>query len=98
MTVSEAKQLLADVEAFCQEIRPIEELCYVEHRFNDRVIPLGRKYNLLGMPVPVAYGGRGIAKHGDLREGTGPHWPRREPGVRFLRSFRVTRRLANTRS
>ena len=78
MTASEAKQLLADVEAFCQEIRPIEELCYVEHRFNDQVIPLGRKYNLLGMPVPVAFGGRGadtvtyakaLARIG--REGTG---------------------------
>src|SRR5438105_4611019 len=59
MTAADAKQLLADVEAFCQEIRPIEELSYVEHRFNDQVIPLGRKYNLLGMPVPETYGGRG---------------------------------------
>jgi alkylation response protein AidB-like acyl-CoA dehydrogenase len=78
MTVADAKLLLADVEAFCQEIRPIEELCYVEHRFNDQVLPLGRKYNLLGMPVPAAYGGRGadtvtyaraLARIG--REGTG---------------------------
>jgi len=59
MNAAEQKQLLADVEAFCQEIRPIEELCYVEHRFNNQVVPLGRKYNLLGMPVPAAYGGRG---------------------------------------
>src|SRR5581483_3665172 len=58
MSPSDQMQLLADVEAFCQEIRPIEELCYVEHRFNDQVIPLGRKYNLLGMPIPVKYGGR----------------------------------------
>ncbi len=78
MTPVEQKQLLADVEAFCQEIRPIEELCYVEHRFNDQVAPLGRKYNLLAMPVPAAYGGRGadavsysraLARIG--REGTG---------------------------
>ncbi len=78
MTASDQKQLLADVEAFCQEIRPHEELCYVEHRFNDRVVPLARKYNLLGMPVPVEYGGRGantvayaraLARIG--REGTG---------------------------
>jgi alkylation response protein AidB-like acyl-CoA dehydrogenase len=53
------QKLLQDVEAFCQEIRPIEELCYVEHRFNDQVLPLGKKYNLLGIPVPVEYGGRG---------------------------------------
>ncbi len=51
--------LLADVDAFCQEIRPIEELCYVEHRFNDQVVPLGRKYHLLAMPIPPEYGGRG---------------------------------------
>ena len=59
MSPSDQERLLADVEAFCQEIRPIEELCYVEHRFNDQVLPLARKYNILGMPVPPAYGGRG---------------------------------------
>ncbi|HWG46930.1 MAG TPA: acyl-CoA dehydrogenase family protein [Gemmataceae bacterium] len=78
MTSMDQKQLLADVEAFCQEIRPVEELCYVEHRFNDQVLPLGRKYNILGMPVPKEYGGRGadtvsysraLARIG--REGTG---------------------------
>src|SRR5487761_1963649 len=78
MTASDQKQLLADVEAFCQEIRPIEELCYVEHRFNDQVVPLARKHNLLGIPVPKEYGGRGadtvtytraLARIG--REGTG---------------------------
>ncbi|OAI53567.1 hypothetical protein AYO44_04020 [Planctomycetaceae bacterium SCGC AG-212-F19] len=78
MTPAEAQQLLADVEAFCQEIRPIEEVCYVEHKFNDQVIPLGRKFNLLGMIVPKELGGRGadtvtyaraLARIG--REGTG---------------------------
>src|SRR5437870_5765101 len=78
MTPLEANRLLADVEAFCQEIRPVEELCYVEHRFNDQVIPLARKHNLLAMPVPKEYGGRGadtvtyaraLARIG--REGTG---------------------------
>jgi alkylation response protein AidB-like acyl-CoA dehydrogenase len=78
MTATDQKQLLADVEAFCQEIRPIEELCYVEHRFNDQVIPLAKKHNILGIPVPKEYGGRGadtvtyaraLARIG--REGTG---------------------------
>jgi alkylation response protein AidB-like acyl-CoA dehydrogenase len=78
MTATDQKQLLADVEAFCQEIRPIEELCYVEHRFNDRVVPLALKHNLLGIPVPKEYGGRAadtvtyaraLARIG--REGTG---------------------------
>src|SRR5207249_8808605 len=59
-------------------LRPIEELCYVEHRYNDQVIPLAGKYKLLAMPVPVELGGRGadtvtyaraLARIG--REGTG---------------------------
>lgn len=78
MNRAESQKLLADVEAFCQEIRPIEELCYVEHRFNDQVVPLGKKHNILGMIVPVELGGRGadtvtyakaLARIG--REGTG---------------------------
>jgi alkylation response protein AidB-like acyl-CoA dehydrogenase len=78
MTPADPKRLLDDVEAFCQEIRPVEELCYLEHRYNDQVIPLARKHDLLAMPVPPAYGGRGadtvtyvraLARIG--REGTG---------------------------
>lgn len=78
MNAAERDRLLSDVNAFCEEIRPIEELCYVEHRFNDQVIPLGRKHNILGMPVPAEYGGRAadavtyarsLARIG--REGTG---------------------------
>jgi alkylation response protein AidB-like acyl-CoA dehydrogenase len=59
MTEAEARKLLDDVEAFCQEIRPIEELCYVEHRFNDQLQPLAKKRDILGMIVPKEYGGRG---------------------------------------
>jgi alkylation response protein AidB-like acyl-CoA dehydrogenase len=78
MSPASQRQVLADVEGFCEELRPIEELCYVEHRFNDQVVPLARKYNLLGLPVPQAYGGReadtvtyarALARIG--REGTG---------------------------
>jgi alkylation response protein AidB-like acyl-CoA dehydrogenase len=78
MSPADQKRLLADVEAFCVEIRPIEELCYVEHQFNKQVLPLGRKYDLLGMILPPAYGGRAadsvtyakaLARIG--REGTG---------------------------
>jgi alkylation response protein AidB-like acyl-CoA dehydrogenase len=56
---AEQRRLLADAESFCQELREHEELCYVEHRFNNHLIPLAQKYNLLGMPVPTEYGGRG---------------------------------------
>jgi alkylation response protein AidB-like acyl-CoA dehydrogenase len=78
MNPAEQTQLLADVEAFCEEIRPIEELCYVEHKFNDQVLPLARKHDLLGMILPKEYGGRAadtvtyaraLARIG--REGTG---------------------------
>ena len=78
MTDSERQSLLADVETFCQEVRPSEELCYLEHRYNDEALALARKYNLMGMAMPKAYGGRGadlktyaraLARIG--REGTG---------------------------
>lgn len=78
MTAADRDRLLADVDAFCQEIRPYEELCYVEHRFNDQVVPLARKHDILGMLTPQEYGGReagavtylrALARIG--REGTG---------------------------
>ena len=78
MTTDQSRKLLADVDAYCQELRPSEELCYVEHRYNEQTIELAKKHNLLGMPVPVEYGGRGadavtyaraLARIG--REGTG---------------------------
>lgn len=70
--------LLADVEAFCTELRPSEELCYLEHRQNEQIVALARRHGLLGMPLPIADGGRGadaltyaraLARIG--REGTG---------------------------
>lgn len=59
MNPDERDRLLADVEAYCQELRPIEELCYLEHRYNGEAITLAKKYNLLGMHVSKQYGGRG---------------------------------------
>jgi alkylation response protein AidB-like acyl-CoA dehydrogenase len=78
MDREQADRLLADVEAFCQELRPIEELCYVEHRQNEQTVELAKKHNILAMPVPAEFGGRGadaltysraLARIG--REGTG---------------------------
>jgi alkylation response protein AidB-like acyl-CoA dehydrogenase len=59
MTTSENETLLADVEAYCQEVRPVEELCYLEHRFNAESIELAKKYRLFGMFTAKEYGGRG---------------------------------------
>jgi alkylation response protein AidB-like acyl-CoA dehydrogenase len=78
MDQAEQQQLMHDVEAFCEEIRPVEDICYLEHRFNEQAIPLARKHNLLGMLVPKLFGGReadavsyakALARIG--REGTG---------------------------
>ena len=55
-----SQQVLADVEAYCQELRPIEELCYLEHRYNDAVPRLAKEYNILGLLVPTEFGGRGV--------------------------------------
>ncbi|AMV24533.1 Acyl-CoA dehydrogenase [Gemmata sp. SH-PL17] len=52
-------KLAEDTEAFCQAVRPAEELAYAERKFNDQVVPLAKKYNLLGMNVHPEYGGRG---------------------------------------
>ena len=51
--------MLKDVDEFCKELRPIEDICYLEHRYNDQTIPLARKYDILGMPVDKQYDGRG---------------------------------------
>jgi alkylation response protein AidB-like acyl-CoA dehydrogenase len=59
MEPADRDRLLHDVDAFCRVLRPIEDRCYLERRFNDRVVPLAREHGLLGMSVPVAYGGRG---------------------------------------
>jgi alkylation response protein AidB-like acyl-CoA dehydrogenase len=59
MKPADAEKLLADVEAFCQEVRPHEEFCYVNHQFNDQVLPLAKKHGILAMPVPAELGGRG---------------------------------------
>jgi len=76
--MTEPEKILADVNAFCEELRPVEDLRYVEQQFNEQLLPLAKKHNLLGLTVPVQYGGRGtdavtyaqaLARIG--REGTG---------------------------
>ncbi len=79
MNAEEQKQVVADVEAYCTELRPIEEVCYLEHKFNEAIVSLAKKHNIMGIPVPKEYGGRGadsltyarcLARIN--REGTGP--------------------------
>jgi alkylation response protein AidB-like acyl-CoA dehydrogenase len=60
MQTDTSDAVLADVDAFCRELRPIEELCYVERRHNDQLVPLAKKHGLLGLIVPRELGGRGV--------------------------------------
>lgn len=78
MKTDSRDKIFADVENYCQELRPIEEVCYLEHRRNEDTRRLAIKYDLLGILMPEQYGGRNadvvtfaraIARIG--REGTG---------------------------
>lgn len=59
MDSQQRERILTDVDNFCRELRPVEELCYVEHRENHALIALAKKHDLLGILVPRRYGGRG---------------------------------------
>ncbi|MFQ5929869.1 MAG: acyl-CoA dehydrogenase family protein, partial [Acidobacteriota bacterium] len=52
-------RVLKDVNDFCEKLRPIEDICYLEHRFNDQTLTLAREFNILGLPVPAEFNGRG---------------------------------------
>ncbi len=78
--VSEEQSLILEqVGRACQEIRPIEEKCYLERRMNDRVKPIFAKAHVLGLPISRRYGdGQGadmvtyaLAIERIGREGTG---------------------------
>lgn len=56
--MNDSESALGDVQGFCEKLRPIEDICYLEHKFNDRLIPLAKEFNILGLPVPKEYGGR----------------------------------------
>ena len=56
----DAAKLAADTEAYCQKLRPFEETAYAERESNhEKVIGFAREFNLLGMNIAEAYGGRG---------------------------------------
>ncbi|MGA0419350.1 MAG: acyl-CoA dehydrogenase family protein, partial [Phycisphaerales bacterium] len=58
-TAEDREKLVADVEAYCQELRPVEEIKYLEREFNPAITELAKKHGVCGMPVPKRYGGRG---------------------------------------
>lgn len=55
----EQRALMREVDRACRELRPYEDECYLDHRWNDRVIPVFRQAHLLGLPVREEYGGAG---------------------------------------
>lgn len=48
--------LLKTVDEMCQKIRPIEEKCYIERRFNDSLKDILASYHMLGLPISREYG------------------------------------------
>lgn len=52
----EQKLILEQVDRACREIRPIEDRCYLERRFNDQVRPVFARAHMLGLPVSRKYG------------------------------------------
>src|SRR5262245_50991929 len=59
MNGNDRDKLLQDVDDFCRALRPIEDKYYLERRFNDQIVPLAKKHNILGITVPAEFGGRG---------------------------------------
>lgn len=57
--MEDKEDVLKDVNDFCERLRPIEDVCYLEHKYNDQAIPLAKEFNILGIPVPKEFNGRG---------------------------------------
>ena len=55
--LSEEQSLVLDqVDRVCKSIRPVEDKCYLQHRFNDRVGPAFGQAHLLGLPISKSFG------------------------------------------
>ena len=75
----EQNLLLTVVDEACRKIRPIEDRCYLDRKFDDHVRPIFRDAHLLGLPISREYGeGQGadsltysLAIERIGREGTG---------------------------
>ena len=56
---SDQNRFLQKVDGVCRSIRAYEEKCYLEERFNDRVVPTFGRIGMLGCPLSKKYGGLG---------------------------------------
>ena len=55
----EQRSFVDRVDAACRSIRQYEEKCYLEEKFNDRIVPVFGKIGMLGCPISKKYGGLG---------------------------------------
>ena len=55
----EQEALLEIIDKACREVRPIEERCYLEGRFNDQLIDIAKRAHITGLPIDEKYGGEG---------------------------------------
>src|SRR5438552_18027723 len=75
----EQRFVLDEVDRACRELRPLEDEAYLAGKFNDRLAPIFKKAQLLGLPISRRYGeGQGadvltyaLALERIGREGTG---------------------------
>jgi alkylation response protein AidB-like acyl-CoA dehydrogenase len=56
---SKQESFLKQVDNVCKILRPYEEECYLQEKFNDRIIPEFAKVGMLGCPISGRYGGLG---------------------------------------
>ncbi len=52
----EQKLVLDQVDRACKELRPFEDQAYLEGKFNEHLVPILRKAQLLGLPISRRYG------------------------------------------
>jgi alkylation response protein AidB-like acyl-CoA dehydrogenase len=56
---TQQESFLKQIDNTCKIIRPYEEECYLQEKFNDKVIPEFAKIGMLGCPISREYGGLG---------------------------------------
>jgi alkylation response protein AidB-like acyl-CoA dehydrogenase len=52
----EQKLVLDEVDRACKELRPFEDQAYLASRFNDHLLPIFKKAQILGLPISRRYG------------------------------------------
>lgn len=52
----EQKLVLDEVDRACRELRPLEDQAYLAGKFNEHLVPIFKKAQLLGLPISSRYG------------------------------------------